>query len=104
MRQYAYVVKGWPIEWQERTEVLTVDKAQGNQADVVFLDMVRTTKPGFMDEAQRLNVAITRARQAEIVLMHPAMTFRLRQGKRVPTDYTSKVWEDAVANDRLFVV
>ncbi|EWY88424.1 hypothetical protein FOQG_01694 [Fusarium oxysporum f. sp. raphani 54005] len=104
MRQYAHVVKGWPIEWQERTEVLTVDKAQGNQADVVFLDMVRTTKPGFMDEAQRLNVAITRARQAEIVLMHPAMTFRLRQGKRVPTDYTSKVWEDAVANDRLFVV
>ncbi|KAI1043049.1 hypothetical protein LB505_007878 [Fusarium chuoi] len=104
MRQYAHVVKGWPIEWQERTEVLTVDKAQGNQADVVFLDMVRTTKPGFMDEAQRLNVAITRARQAEIVLMHPAMTFRLRQGKQVPTDYTSKVWEDAVANNRLFVV
>ncbi|KLP05289.1 uncharacterized protein Y057_7206 [Fusarium fujikuroi] len=104
MRQYAHVVKGWPVEWQERTEVLTVDKAQGNQADVVFLDMVRTTKPGFMDEAQRLNVAITRARQAEIVLMHPAMTFRLRQGKQVPTDYTSKVWEDAVANNRLFVV
>ncbi|KAF5255333.1 hypothetical protein FANTH_4 [Fusarium anthophilum] len=104
MRQYAHVVKGWPVEWQERTEVLTVDKAQGNQADVVFLDMVRTTKPGFMDEAQRLNVAITRARQAEIVLMHPAMTFRIRQGKRVPTDYTSKVWDDAVVNGRLFVV
>ncbi|KAF5621743.1 atp-dependent helicase [Fusarium sp. NRRL 52700] len=104
MRQYAHVVKSWPVEWQERTEVLTVDKAQGNQADVVFLDMVRTTKPGFMDEAQRLNVAITRARQAEIVLMHPAMTFRLRRGKQVPTEYTSKVWDDAVVNGRLFVV
>ncbi|KAF9771593.1 hypothetical protein IL306_010742 [Fusarium sp. DS 682] len=104
MRQYSHAVKQWPIEWQERVEVLTVDKAQGNQADVVFLDMVRTTKPGFMDEAQRLNVAITRARQAEIVLMHHAMTFRICRGKRVPTDYTSKIWEDAAANNRLFVV
>ncbi|KAF4339957.1 atp-dependent helicase [Fusarium beomiforme] len=104
MRQYTHAVKQWPIEWQERVEVLTVDKAQGNQADVVFLDMVRTTRPGFMDEAQRLNVAITRARQAEIVLMHPAMTFRFLRGKRVPTDYISKVWDDAVANNRLFVV
>ncbi|KAF4433117.1 atp-dependent helicase [Fusarium austroafricanum] len=104
MRQYVTAVKQWPVEWQERVEVLTVDKAQGNQADVVFLDMVRTTKPGFMDEAQRLNVAITRAKQAEIVLMHHAMTFRLRRGQKVPTDFTSKVWDDAVANNRLFVV
>ncbi|KAF5643756.1 atp-dependent helicase [Fusarium tjaetaba] len=46
-----------------------------------------------------LNVAIARARQAEIVLMHPAMTFRARQAKRVPTDYTSKVWVDAVGDE-----
>ncbi|KAM0561009.1 hypothetical protein ACHAPJ_003509 [Fusarium lateritium] len=104
MRQYVNEVKQWPSEWQDRVEVLTVDKAQGNQADVVFLDMVRTTKPGFMDEAQRMNVAITRARQAEIILMHYAMTFRLRRGVRVKTDVTSKIWDDAVQNRRLFVV
>ncbi|KAF5656465.1 atp-dependent helicase [Fusarium heterosporum] len=104
MRQYAHQVKQWPVEWQSRVEVLTVDKAQGNQADVVFLDLVRTNKPGFMDEPQRLNVAITRARQAEIILMHPGMITRFRRGERVPTDYTSKVWNDALGNDRLFVV
>ncbi|KAF4965320.1 hypothetical protein FSARC_6866 [Fusarium sarcochroum] len=103
MRQYINEVKQWPSEWQDRVEVLTVDKAQGNQADVVFLDMVRTTKPGFMDEAQRMNVAITRARQAEIILMHYAMTFRLRRGVPVKTDFTSKIWYDAVENSRLFV-
>jgi regulator of nonsense transcripts 1 len=104
MRQYAHTVKQWPVEWQTRVEVLTVDRAQGNQADVVFLDMVRTTRPGFMDEPQRMNVAITRARQAEVILMHPGMTFRLRAGLRVPTDYTSKVWNDAVQDGRLFVL
>ncbi|KAM0193877.1 hypothetical protein ACHAPQ_010975 [Fusarium lateritium] len=104
MRQYAHKVKQWPLEWQSRVEVLTVDKAQGNQADVVFLDLVRTDKPGFMDEPQRMNVAITRARQAEIILMHPGMITRLRRGERVPTEYTSKVWNDARQNNRLFVV
>ncbi|KAF4414965.1 atp-dependent helicase [Fusarium acutatum] len=53
----------------------------------------RYVEPGFMDEAQRLSVATTRAIQAESVLMHPAIAFRSRQGNRVPTDYTSK--EDA---------
>ncbi|KAL4722381.1 hypothetical protein ACLX1H_010733 [Fusarium chlamydosporum] len=100
MRQYAHAVKQWPVEWQNRVEVLTVDRAQGNQADVVFLDMVRTTKAGFMDEPQRMNVAITRARQAELILMHPEMTFRVRGGLRIPTDYTSKVWYDAVQDNR----
>ncbi|CAG1960616.1 unnamed protein product [Fusarium graminearum] len=104
MRQYTHTVKQWPDEWQNRVEVLTVDRAQGNQADVVFLDMVRTTRPGFMDEPQRMNVAITRARQAEVILMHPEMTFRLRAGLRVPTDYTSKVWNDAVQDGRMFVL
>ncbi|KAI1069647.1 hypothetical protein LB507_008429 [Fusarium sp. FIESC RH6] len=104
MRQYAHAVKQWPAEWQQRVEVLTVDKAQGNQADVVFLDMVRTTRPGFMDEAHRMNVAITRARQAEVILMHSGMTFRLAGGQRVPTNYTSKVWNDAYNDSRLFVL
>ncbi|RGP62670.1 ATP-dependent helicase [Fusarium longipes] len=104
MRQYAHAVKQWPVEWQDRVEVLTVDRAQGNQADVVFLDLVRTTRPGFMDEPQRMNVAITRARQAEVILMHAEMTFRFRAGLRVPTDYISKVWNDAVQDDRLFVL
>ncbi|KAF5019908.1 hypothetical protein F66182_8070 [Fusarium sp. NRRL 66182] len=104
MRHYLSEVKQWSLEWQERVEVLTVDKAQGNQADVVFLDMVRTTKAGFMDEPQRMNVAITRARQAEIILMNQEMTTRLRGGMPVKTEYTSKIWDDALQNRRLFVV
>lgn len=102
VRQYDTQVKQWPERWRNRVQVLTVDKAQGNQADVVLLDMVRTTKVGFMDSPHRLNVAITRARQAEIVVMHPMMTFRLFRGQPVPTQYTSQLWGDAATNGRLF--
>jgi superfamily I DNA and/or RNA helicase len=40
----------------------TVDKFQGHEADIVFLSMVRTKRVGFMDNPNRLNVAVTRAK------------------------------------------
>lgn len=43
-------------------EVATVDSYQGQEADVVILATIRTMKPGFVDNAQRLNVGLTRAR------------------------------------------
>ncbi|KAH7304943.1 P-loop containing nucleoside triphosphate hydrolase protein [Stachybotrys elegans] len=101
VRQYHAEVQTWPKHLQERLQVVTVDKAQGNQADVVFLDTVRTTGPGFMDDPQRLNVAITRARQAEVIVMHPGMTRRKRSGRMVRTEYTSQLWEDAVAENSI---
>ncbi|KAH6973637.1 AAA domain-containing protein [Ilyonectria sp. MPI-CAGE-AT-0026] len=104
VRVYLSEVKQWPQEWQDRVEVLTVDKAQGNQADVVFLDMVRTTKAGFMNEPHRLNVAITRARQAEVILMHYQMTWRTSRGRPVRAEYTSQIWDDAAADRRVFVL
>jgi superfamily I DNA and/or RNA helicase len=43
-------------------KLYTVDKFQGQEADIIFLSMVNTRKDGFMDNPNRLNVAITRAR------------------------------------------
>lgn len=43
-------------------KLYTVDKFQGQEADVVFLSMVQVDKDGFLDSPNRLNVAITRAR------------------------------------------
>ncbi|MCC5946794.1 MAG: AAA family ATPase [Bernardetiaceae bacterium] len=40
----------------------SVDKFQGHEADIVFLSMVQTHRDGFMDNPNRLNVAITRAK------------------------------------------
>ncbi|KAK5998801.1 Protein ZGRF1-like protein [Cladobotryum mycophilum] len=97
-RKYQDEVKKWHKDFQERVQVLTVDKAQGNQADVVFLDMVRTKTVGFMDDRRRLNVAITRARQAEIIIMHAGGT---RRGRFMKSEFVSQIWDDAIAQRRM---
>ena len=48
----------------------TVDKFQGHEADIVFLSMVQTFKDGFMDNPNRLNVAITRAKFQLVIIGH----------------------------------
>lgn len=45
----------------------TVDKFQGQEADIVYLSMVQTNKVGFLDSVNRINVAITRAREKIII-------------------------------------
>ncbi|WP_174734474.1 AAA domain-containing protein [Mesobacillus harenae] len=47
----------------------TVDKFQGQEADITFLSMVRTERGmGFMDNPNRLNVGITRARFQRVIV------------------------------------
>jgi len=65
-------------EMKRRVQVRTVDTAQGQEADVVFLDMVRKYGTAHMDDAKRLCVALTRARQAEVILM-PSSAVRERK-------------------------
>lgn len=79
-----------------RVDIRTVYTAQGHQADVAFLDMVRTRSPGFMDDAHRLCVAIIRARQAEIIMMNPCMLQRRDDGRLRGTNWLMKMWRDVV--------
>lgn len=46
----------------------TVDKFQGQEADIVFLSMVQNYRVGFMDSINRVNVAITRAKEKLVVV------------------------------------
>ena len=43
-------------------QLYTVDKFQGREADVVFISMCRNKGIGFMDNTNRMNVALTRAK------------------------------------------
>lgn len=43
--------------------IATVDSFQGQEAPIVILSTVRTESAGFVDSAQRLNVALTRAKR-----------------------------------------
>jgi hypothetical protein len=53
----------------------TVDRFQGREADLVFLSMCNTRRVGFLDSRNRLNVAITRARQ-QLLVFGKAQYFR----------------------------
>lgn len=46
----------------------TVDRFQGREADLVLLSLRNTRRIGFLDSPNRLNVAITRARQQLVVV------------------------------------
>lgn len=60
-------------------KLATVDYFQGQEADFVMLSMVNTTRDGFLDAPNRLNVAITRARyQLAIVGHHSYFSSRSR--------------------------
>lgn len=48
----------------------TVDRFQGREADLVLLSMRNTGRVGFLDSPNRLNVAVTRARQQLVVVGH----------------------------------
>lgn len=49
-------------------KLYTVDKFQGHEADIVFLSMVQTKRIGFMDNPNRLNVAVTRAKFQLVII------------------------------------
>lgn len=46
----------------------TVDRFQGREADLVFLSLRNTGRVGFLDSVNRLNVAVTRARQQLVIV------------------------------------
>jgi hypothetical protein len=59
-----------------KVEVCTVDRFQGHEADVVFLSFVNSrSKIGFLDNPNRLNVALTRAKY-QLVIVGDRHTFR----------------------------
>ncbi|KAK8010541.1 hypothetical protein PG990_009506 [Apiospora arundinis] len=56
--------------WKDGITVTTVDGAQGDEADIVIVDHVRSSKLGFTGEHQRVNVAYSRARFLNISVLN----------------------------------
>lgn len=52
----------------KQIQVSTVDAFQGAERDIIILGCVRTKSLGFIEDARRLNVAITRAKRHLIVV------------------------------------
>lgn len=63
-RQTRFTARDAPVE----IVCGTVDRFQGREADLVLLSMRNTERVGFLDSPNRLNVAVTRARQQLVVV------------------------------------
>ncbi|KAK0633080.1 P-loop containing nucleoside triphosphate hydrolase protein [Immersiella caudata] len=74
--RYRIAVNKLP-QGRDRVGVNTVDTAQGQEADVVFLDMVKQAPTEHVQNPKRLCVALTRARQAEVILMSAGMMMEM---------------------------
>ncbi|WP_219587823.1 AAA domain-containing protein, partial [Vibrio parahaemolyticus] len=48
-------------------QVCTVDKFQGHEADLVLLSFMNSHATSFLESPNRLNVAVTRARYAQVI-------------------------------------
>ncbi|KAL5628340.1 hypothetical protein BROUX41_003088 [Berkeleyomyces rouxiae] len=95
-----------PVD-RQRIDIRTIDSAQGHEADVVILDLVRTSGPGFLNDKHRMNVAITRSQQAEMILMNPGMTSRATgrwSTKTKKATVLSKLWDDAELRNQVVTV
>lgn len=58
-------------------EARTVDTSQGHEADFVFFDFVNDRSTKHLEDPNRLCVALTRAKQAEIIIMTDNMVKQL---------------------------
>ncbi|KAH9119960.1 hypothetical protein AeMF1_007644, partial [Aphanomyces euteiches] len=71
-------------------DVITVDAMQGREADVVVLSCVRTdNKIGFLRNPNRLNVAISRVKEALYIVGH------------LPTLRSDEMWRKLLNHDLL---
>jgi hypothetical protein len=78
----------------------TVDRFQGREADLVLLSMRNTRRLGFLDSRNRLNVAVTRARQQLVVVGRAANFARCRVAElealvRRSSIEGAKPWQEA---------
>jgi len=74
----------WSNPQTRKIEIRTVDGYQGREKEVVVISFVRANDGGdvgFLDETRRVNVSVTRAKKAAI-LIGDAATLRRDEGLR----------------------
>ncbi|KAK4460961.1 P-loop containing nucleoside triphosphate hydrolase protein [Cladorrhinum samala] len=72
---------------KDRVMVRTIDAAQGQEADVVFFDLVKDHGTTHTDNPKRLCVSLTRARQAELIMLSAGMA------SSGVNNHTRKIWK-----------
>lgn len=79
------------LENLDKVTISTVDSAQGQQYDIVIFDLTCGSSAGFLESENRLNVAMTRARNGLIVVCDTDTIESAFYKKPVPTPYMKRL-------------
>ncbi|RVE47408.1 hypothetical protein evm_007918 [Chilo suppressalis] len=71
---------------EAQVEVNTVDSFQGQERDVVVVSLARSHGVGFLTDAGRMNVMLTRARHSLLVCLNPHAVLRNQQWRTLLED------------------
>ncbi|CAG4947293.1 unnamed protein product [Parnassius apollo] len=71
---------------QGQVEVNTVDSFQGQERDVVVVSLARSYGVGFLTDAGRMNVMLTRARHALLICLNPLAITKNQQWRTLVED------------------
>nr|XP_049706781.1 probable helicase senataxin [Helicoverpa armigera]XP_049706782.1 probable helicase senataxin [Helicoverpa armigera] len=71
---------------ENQVEVNTVDSFQGQERDVVVVSLARSQGVGFLTDAGRMNVMLTRARHALLVCLNPHALIKNHQWRTLVED------------------
>ena len=75
-------------------ELCTVDRFQGQEADIVFLSMVKQRDTSFLRNPNRLNVALTRARYQRVIVGNQSAFERSKGILGILATETKSVWNN----------
>ena len=56
------------LTWENTA--FNVDSFQGNEADHIIISIVRTSRPGFMENQRRTNVMLSRCKKSMMICTH----------------------------------
>ncbi|XP_022830083.1 probable helicase senataxin [Spodoptera litura] len=71
---------------ESQVEVNTVDSFQGQERDVVVVSLARSQGVGFLTDAGRMNVMLTRARHAMLICLNPHALLKNLQWRTLVED------------------
>ncbi|CAH0694089.1 unnamed protein product [Spodoptera exigua] len=71
---------------ENQVEVNTVDSFQGQERDVVVVSLARSQGVGFLTDAGRMNVMLTRARHAMFICLNPHAVLKNQQWRTLVED------------------
>ena len=81
-------------------QVISIDSSQGREFDIVFVSMVRTRPGNFIQEYNRINVAITRARHGLVIIGNAANLSRDAKWDRLLLEHRENVVDGIVGAEQ----